>query len=73
MIVLILLIGLGILLILLIPIVPRMVRFRMAVLQRMGLGSFALWHEERFDAIVVFARIMCGMVAILFFVLAAWT
>ena len=70
---LILLVCLGLLLLLLIPIVPRLFRFRMAVLLRIGLGSLAHWHEEHFDALVLFARIMCVMVAILFFVLAALT
>ncbi len=67
----ILVIGLAILMILLIPIMPRLLRFRITVLHRIGLGFVARWQAERFETIVLFARIMCVGVAVLFFVLAA--
>lgn len=61
-----LLLGITILLIVLIPITPRMIEVRIAVFRKLKWNALANFHEKYFDQLVIVARaILAFVVAIL--------
>ena len=54
----------------LIPIVPKMIRFRIAVLRKLKWNGLANFHEKYFDQLVVVIRVIVAIiVALLVFLL----
>jgi len=54
----------------LIPLVPKMVRLRIAVLQKLHLNRIASWHERYADGIVFWVRLLLGALAVILVLLA---
>lgn len=49
-----------------IPLVPKMVKLRIAVLRKLHLNALANWHEKYADGIAIWARlVMAGVVIVL--------
>ena len=59
------------LIVFIIPIVPQMVRVRIAVLRFLKLNVFADFHERFYNGLVMVVRIFLAVLAIVLLILAA--
>lgn len=57
--------GLAVIMGLLIPLVPRMIRVRIAVLRKLHLNWFADFHERHLEGLTWFVRALLAILAVL--------
>lgn len=57
------LIVIAVILIVLFPIAPKLIRFRIAVLRKLKWNGLASFHEKYFDRLVIIARAIMALVA----------
>ena len=62
----------AVLMIVLIPIAPRMIRLRIAVFRKLKWNSLANFHEKYFDQLVIVVRVVMALIFafVMFFVLS---
>jgi hypothetical protein len=55
----------SVLLVVLIPIVPRMIRLRISVFRKLKWNGLADFHEKYFDQLVIVARVVMALIVML--------
>lgn len=63
-------IAIAVILIVLIPFAPRMIRLRIAIFRKLKWNGLADWHEKYFDQLVIIVRVVMALIfAILAFLI----